>query len=168
MAWLESHTVLMRHRKLVALASELRIRKSYAMGHLHALWHTALEQQEDGDMSRWTPEMIAACADYPGDASAFVKLLRKHGWMDGDYRIHDWWQYAGPYLRARYKKSPEKWQAIRDRCVTVTSPDTNRTKTKTLTNDRTESRFKAKEGDMQGGDRLATPVEILGGIGLGS
>lgn len=124
MAWIESHTVLMRHRKLVDLARDLRLRKSYAMGHLHALWHTALEQQEDGDMSRWTDEMIAECADYPGSAPQFVTLLRKHRWLDGDSRIHDWWQYAGPYLRGKYKKSPGKWQAIRDRYVTVTSPDT--------------------------------------------
>lgn len=124
MAWLESHTVLIRHRKLVALAKDLRIRKSYAMGHLHGLWHTALEQQEDGFLSNWTESMIADAADYPGDAPQFVALLRKHKWLDGDLKIHDWWQYAGPYLRAKYKKSPEKWQGIRSRYVTVTSPDT--------------------------------------------
>lgn len=130
MAWIESHTVLMSHRKTLGLARDLRIRKSYAMGHLHALWHTALTQQENGDLSSWTHEMIAECADYPGNAPQFVELLRKHGWMDGDYKLHDWWQYAGPYLRGKYKKSPEKWIAVRDRYVTVTSPDTEPDRTR--------------------------------------
>lgn len=151
----------MTHRKLIALAKELRVRKSYTMGHLHALWHTALEQQEDGDMSGWTPEMIADCADYPGNAPKFVELLRKHRWLDGDYRIHDWWQYAGPYLRAKYKKSPEKWQAIRDRCVTVTSPDTKPNLTRT--NEVTESGLKADvRGIVKGGTMMAS--EIISGV----
>ncbi len=68
--------------------------------------------------------MIADSADYPGDAPQFVALLRKHRWLDGDLKIHDWWQYAGPFLRSKYKKSPEKWQRIRNLYVTVTSPDT--------------------------------------------
>lgn len=158
MAWIESHTVLMRHRKIAAVAKDLRTRKSYAMGHLHALWHTALEQQEDGFLSAWTDDMIADASDYPGNAPQFVALLRKHNWLDGDLKIHDWWQYAGPYLRAKYKKSPEKWQAIRDRYVTVTSPDTNRTLTSTEPEQKVEleaNRLKAKAFIASAADRHA-------------
>lgn len=107
MAWTESHTVLIRHRKVVELAAALRIRPSHAIGHLHALWHAALEQQEDGDLSAWSDEFIALASDYPGDAPQYVRLLQKHRWLD-ERLIHDWLDYAGRYLESKYKTSNPK------------------------------------------------------------
>lgn len=104
MPWIESHTVLLRHRKLLELARELRLRPSHALGHLHALWHAALEQQEDGDLSSWTDEFIADSSDYPGDAPKYVRLLQKHGWIDGRL-LHDWLDYAGAFLTGKYHTS---------------------------------------------------------------
>jgi hypothetical protein len=104
MAWIESHTVLIRHRKLREFARELRLRPSYAMGHLHALWHAALEQQENGDLSAWSDELIAESSDFPGDAPQYVRLLQKHRWLDGRL-LHDWLDYAGDYLRSKYSTS---------------------------------------------------------------
>lgn len=113
MAWTESHTVLIRHRKLVELAASLRIRPAHAMGHLHALWHAALEQQEDGDLSAWSDEFIAQASDFPGNAPQYVRLLQKHRWLDGKL-IHDWLDYAGRYLDAKYKTSnPKRLAEIR-------------------------------------------------------
>lgn len=114
MAWIESHTVLIRHRKLVECARELRLKPVYLLGHLHVLWHIALEQAEDGDLSQWSDEFIAESACYPGDAPQFVSLLQKHRWLDGKV-IHDWLDYAGRYLEAKYKTSnPEKLKAIQE------------------------------------------------------
>ena len=84
------------------------------MGHLHALWHVALEQAEDGDLSRWSDEEIAEAADYPGDAPQCVKLLQDHGWLDGKL-IHDWVDYAGFFLTRKYstrnrERLVEIWQ----------------------------------------------------------
>lgn len=107
MAWIESHTVLIRHRKLRDLARDLRIRPSYAMGHLHSLWHAALEQREDGDLSDWSDEFIAESSDFPGDAPQFVRLLQQHRWLDGKI-IHDWVDYAGLYLTRKYSTSNPK------------------------------------------------------------
>jgi hypothetical protein len=104
MAWTESHTVLLRHRKLAELATSLRIRRSHAMGHLHALWHAALEQQEDGDLSAWSEAFIAESSDYPGDPIEYVRLLQSHRWLDGRM-IHDWLDYAGLYLTKKYSTS---------------------------------------------------------------
>lgn len=112
MPWVESHTVLIRHRKVLGLARELRLKPAWLMGHLHALWHAALEQQEDGDLTSWTDEMIAEAAHYTGNAATFVKLLQKYRLLDGKL-IHDWLDYAGKYLRSKYmggKSSPEKRQ----------------------------------------------------------
>jgi len=81
MAWIESHTILIRHRKLIDLSHDLRLRPVYVMGHLHALWHAALEQAEDGDLSQWSDEFIASSACYPGSAPQFVSLLQNTtGW----------------------------------------------------------------------------------------
>ena len=101
MAWIESHTILKRHRKVASLAHALRLRRSYAIGHLHLLWHEALDQQDDGDLSSWSDEFIAESSDYPGDAPQFVRLLQEVGWLDGKL-LHDWLDYAGAFLRKRY------------------------------------------------------------------
>jgi len=112
MAWTQSHTVLIRHRKLVELARALRIKPVYALGHLHALWHAALEQQEDGDLSSWSDDLLAHASCYDGAGPQYVSLLRLHGWLDGGL-IHDWLDYAGRYLETKYRTSnPEKLAAI--------------------------------------------------------
>ena len=112
MAWIESHTVLLRHRKLVSLAKDLRLKPVYTLGHLHSLWHAALEQADNGDLTSWTDDFIAESASYQGDAPQFVSLLQKHRWLDGKV-IHDWLDYAGNYLRScKYRRNPEKWQEI--------------------------------------------------------
>lgn len=103
MPWIESHTVLIRHRKLIEFSSELRISPAYAVGHLHVLWHAALEQAEDGDLSSWSDEFIATSACYTGGAPRFVSLLQKHKWLEGRL-IHDWLDYAGLYLTRKYAK----------------------------------------------------------------
>lgn len=112
MAWIESHTVLRNHRKVLLLSRALRLNTAQTIGHLHLLWHAALEQQENGDLSKWTDELIAELAGFTGDAPQFVRLLQKFGWLDGKM-IHDWWEYAGRYLQSKYGKSPEKWQTIK-------------------------------------------------------
>jgi hypothetical protein len=112
MPWIESHTVLLRHRKVLQLADDLSIQPVYVIGHLHALWHCALEQQEDGDLSEWPDSMIAQAAAYPGDALHFVKCLQARGWLDGKL-VHDWLEYAGKYLESKYRTSnPEKLKKI--------------------------------------------------------
>src|SRR6185437_9166906 len=78
------------------------------MGHLHALWHDALEQQEDGDLTKWSDEMLADSSQFDGDAPQYVSLLQLHGWLDGRL-IHDWLDYAGPYLISKYHTNKRAW-----------------------------------------------------------
>jgi hypothetical protein len=112
MAWVESHTVLLRHRKLIELAKDLRLKPVYLLGHLHALWHAALEQQEDGDLSSWSDELIAEMSAFDGDAPQYVSLLQTHGWLDGKV-LHDWLNYTGKYLTAKYRTAnPKKLRQI--------------------------------------------------------
>ncbi len=112
MSWIESHTVLSRHRKLKELAISLRLRPVYMMGHLHALWHAALEQQEDGDLSAWSDEFIADSSQYPGECSQYVRRLQEFGWLDGKL-IHDWLEYSGRYLETKYRtRNPKRLMEI--------------------------------------------------------
>lgn len=107
MAWIESHTVLLRHRKVLQLATDLNIPAVQVVGHLHALWHSVLEQQENGDLTDWPDDMIAQAAAYTGSASTFVSSLQSRKWLDGKI-IHDWMDYAGRYLLMKYRTSNPK------------------------------------------------------------
>lgn len=104
MNFIKLYTGLIRHRKLIELAKDLKIKPVYAHAHLTTLWCSALEQAQDGDLSSWSDEFIAYSAHYEGDPVNFVKLLQKNGWLD-DRILHDWLDYAGRYLMNRYGKS---------------------------------------------------------------
>jgi len=101
MAWIESHTVLSRHRKVLFLAHDLHIPIVQAIGHLHAFWHTVLEQQEDGDLSEWPDDMIEKAALWEGEPGSLVSRLRERGWIDG-HLVHDWLDYTGKFLISKY------------------------------------------------------------------
>ncbi len=107
MAWIESHTVIFRHRKLVMLADLLKINRVLALGHIHLFWHSVLEQQEDGDLSKWTNKMISDVAQWRENPTVFVESLQKSGFLDGK-KVHDWLDYAGRYLNGKYRTSNKK------------------------------------------------------------
>ena len=121
MGWIESHTVLLRHRKVLQLSASLSIPPVLVIGHLHALWHAVLEQQEDGDLSTWPNAMIAHAAAFVGDVDLFVTELQQKNWLDGKM-VHDWLEYAGRYLESKYRTSnPKKLKAIFRKHKTVRS-----------------------------------------------
>lgn len=121
MPWIKSPTVLLRHRKLLRLAAELNLPPVYVLGHLHALWHTVLEQQEDGNLSDWTEEMLADAAAYTGDAGRFVAALQRCGFLD-NHVIPDWDDYAGRYLTYKYKPRKTKNRRQSDQRRTTVGP----------------------------------------------
>jgi len=92
---------------LIELARDLRLKPVYVLGHLHALWHNALEQQEDGDLSSWSDDLIAEMSGYESDAPRYVFLLQQHGWLNNKV-LHDWLDYAGKYLTAKYRTANPK------------------------------------------------------------
>lgn len=112
MAWIESHTVLIRHRKILQLATALSLTPVETVGHMTVFWHAVLEQQEDGNLSSWPDEMIAGAAHYKGDPKLFVSELQSKKWLDGKL-LHDWLDYAGRYLTNKYRTAnPRKLKAI--------------------------------------------------------
>jgi hypothetical protein len=134
MAWIESHTVLIRHRKTIGLAIALSVKPVQVIGHLHSLWHNVLEQAEDGDLTEWDDAFIAAAANWDGDAIFFCKALRGLGWMDGNI-VHDWLDYAGRYLDSKYRTSqPDRLKQIKAKHKSGNSQTKVRRKTPHLTN----------------------------------
>lgn len=105
MPWIESHSVLIRHRKLKEFARFLAVKPVIALGHIHCLWHTAIEQAEDGDLSQWSDELIADAAQWEGDPKEFLSASLRAKFIDDDRRIHDWLDYVGRYLISKYKTS---------------------------------------------------------------
>lgn len=102
MAWIELHTSLRNHPKIIVLASELGISKIQAIGHVVCLWTWALEYVEDGDLSKYTPEIIESACEWNGQkGSLYNELIGK--FVDKDHFIHDWYDYAGRYLTAKYR-----------------------------------------------------------------
>ena len=94
------------------MASHLQVQPVVILGHIHALWHTVLEQQEDGDLAKWSDAFIAQAAHWTGESLIFVNELRQCGFLDGSL-LHDWIDYAGRYLTSKYRiTNPMKLQKI--------------------------------------------------------
>lgn len=66
------------------------------------LWLWTLEVAPQGDLSEFTDEEIAEAAGWGRkDRRSFVTALIGAGFLDPDYRIHDWDDYAGALLLRR-------------------------------------------------------------------
>ena len=115
MPWIESHTSVERNPKVMMAATFLGISPVHMSGHLHALWHAALEHREDGDLSSWPDAMIAHQAMWVGSVEAFVQALRDNQLLDQDGLIHNWLEYAGRYVRLKYRHKPDRLRAIYDK-----------------------------------------------------
>lgn len=123
--WLESHRGIKDHPKTAELRAVMGWTLRETVGGLHLLWWWCMAYAEDGDLSRYKPSQIAIAMDVPPqEGDKLLAALVGAGWIDPTpyLRIHDWWQYAGPFLRSKYKRSPNKWDDVRNRYVTVTSP----------------------------------------------
>lgn len=125
--WIESHQDLATNPKTRKAARALQVSIPAVMGHLHCLWHWALDHAEDGDVSAFDVDDIAIAAMWDGDPEAFVAALRdcgpgdKAGFLEvngaiGDpgedqtaaLALHDWWQYAGKLVAKRRKDAARK------------------------------------------------------------
>lgn len=112
--WTESHQSLRFHPKTNKAVKILGVDRFKLIGHLHGLWWWCLDYAKDGDLSRYSEEQIAEGAGYDGDAIDFVAALVDAGFIDRDWRVHDWQQYGGKILRQRDSNS-DRQARFRDR-----------------------------------------------------
>lgn len=110
MAWIESHSILIEHPKLREVSRLLGIEPAHFLGHLHCLWHKVIELREDGDISSWSEGDISYYARWQGDAKIFYDALKNRFIDEKNEKklIHDWYDYAGKYLHAKYHTNNPK------------------------------------------------------------
>jgi hypothetical protein len=114
MSWLRVDGDLSGHPKLKRLALLTGVDQETLLGKLVAFWAWAQKYAEDGDISRFDPAEIALSFNLPVGQETLKNLIAS-GFIDSFpyLRIHDWWEYNGMWLIAKYKKSPTKWKRIR-------------------------------------------------------
>ena len=104
MAWIELHQSLPQHRKLLALRDALGLRTPAALGHMCLLWLWALDNAPDGDLSALPARQLAEiCQFSERRAGDLAVALRTSGFVDADWRLHDWGDYTGRLIDQRGK-----------------------------------------------------------------
>lgn len=107
MPWIESHTNIADHPKTRKLARRLKVAIPTAVGHLHILWHWALDYAPNGDLAQRDPEDVAVGARFEGEPNDLIEALVDAGFVDradDALRLHDWDDYAGRYIAIREKR----------------------------------------------------------------
>lgn len=125
MAWIESHQTVWDHPKTRRAARRLGIPDVQLVGHLHALWHWALNHAESGDLSRYDAEDVAIAARWDGSADEFVLALAECGpgggsgfldRSDEKLSLHNWGRYTERLVARRdssRKANHDRWHAAR-------------------------------------------------------
>lgn len=93
MAWIELHQSLRDHHKIMDLADDLGIEEAHAIGCCASLWLWCLDYAPEGNLPH-NHRKIARAAKWNGDADAFVQAMMTCGFIEGDYTVHDWDEYA--------------------------------------------------------------------------
>lgn len=117
MAWIESHQELERHPKTLDLINLMGWDLDTTIGKLHRFWWWCVDYAEDGDLRKHNDNRLSAAVGVlPSDSKRFIEAMVQSGWIDREpyFRVHEWWEYIGEFLKAKYKNYPEKWQCVRD------------------------------------------------------
>src|SRR5690606_8205395 len=126
MAWIESHQSLAKHKKLLRLAALLKTNRVQLVGHLHYLWWWGLDNADiDGRLGDVSAFEIAEASEWDGDPDEFVDALVSAGFLklvDGQYVLHDWYDYAGKLNERREKERERSRQRRNNQRSTAQRP----------------------------------------------
>ena len=136
MAWIESHQGLLHHPKTRRLTILMDWSQWETVGRLQSFWWWCMEYAEDGDLRNFEISEIGEAAGVPAELSQqFVDAMKATDWLDTSpyLRVHNWWRYAGPFLRSRHRQQPAVWKRVKQlyRDVGNTSDATSRAPGKT-------------------------------------
>jgi hypothetical protein len=125
MAWIASHNTLAHHPKTRRLARLLGVSIPQAIGHLHLLWWWCVDFAPDGDLTGYTADDLADAALWDGDPDHFLQALLtcaptgRQGFLeqdpDGRLRLHDWADYAAPWIQQRAQRTQASAKANHER-----------------------------------------------------
>ena len=115
MAWIESHQSLKESHKLYDLMTSLDWDRAEALGRLHLFWYWCVDHAENGDLRKFNDGHLALAAELsPKDGKRFVEAMVNAGFLDKEpyFRLHDWWDHFGKFLKGRYKSRPDEWKKV--------------------------------------------------------
>lgn len=126
MAWIEAHQQLLNHPKTLDLMAIMEWDLDTTIAKLLRFWWWCVDYAENGDLRKHSPERLAGAVGLKSsDGQAFFHAMIKSGWIDEEphLRVHDWWDYIGPFLRTKYRHHPDRWHKIKDMYVKDTVKD---------------------------------------------
>lgn len=133
MAWIPVHQTLLRHRKMIILATSLNMPRQHMAGCLIALWTWAIDNAPSGKLGDLPVEVVAFAAEWDGEAASFYSALQRAGFVDPDGKIHDWEEYAGKLINQR-NANADRMKKVRAANVQRTSETHAKTNTKRAAN----------------------------------
>lgn len=130
MAWLESHQQLERHPKTMRLMYAMGWDIDTTIGKLHRFWWWVLDFAPNGDLSKYSPELIGQSIGLSADISrTFMDKLADIKFVDrgeGVLRVHNWLRYAGRYLRdTKFKRNDILWKEAQELYAIPCNPTTS-------------------------------------------
>lgn len=90
--WVRIKTDIFEHRKMFHLRNLIGDR---AFGIIPQLFVFAGRMQNDGDFSKFTSSQLALALHYDESKIGLYDALIQSGWMDSDFKIHDWDEHNG-------------------------------------------------------------------------
>jgi hypothetical protein len=108
MAWIESHQDLEEHPKILWLCNKTGWNLDEAIGKLHRLWWWSLKYAEDGDLNKYEPSQYLVRLNSKLNPQELYEALQEANFIEKNGLIHDWLDYAGRYLTAKYRTSNPK------------------------------------------------------------
>lgn len=116
MAWIEVHTNLPDHPKVLRAAKALKIDSDALVGKLVRLWTWALENREDGILTDVDMERLGRIMNYGGKVETLSAALIKHGLLedegDGCASIHDWDEHVVRLLEKKREKRKQTAERV--------------------------------------------------------
>lgn len=108
MAWIEVHTNLSDHPKVLRAAKALKMDSDMLVGKLIRLWTWSLENREDGLLSDLDVERLNYLMNYSGKSERLLDALVVNRLLDaqedGRYLIHDWDEHVSMLMETRERK----------------------------------------------------------------
>lgn len=99
------------HPKFCRLMRRLSLSKFSTVGVLESLWMMAAQFTDDGDLTRFDAEDIAAYIDWPDEPQRLIDALVECGWLDqSDHQlmVHDFADHAPHFVSERLRKREQR------------------------------------------------------------
>lgn len=110
MAWIMVDQHLATHRKTIDLARALRIDRREAVGYLIEVWSWAIDHARNGvvDPASHAESLAKSLGTRSDRAKNVLVSLRASGFIDADWRFHEWERWAGKAVVDREKDALRK------------------------------------------------------------